>query len=126
MLLVAFAIFAGYYTDWLWYDSRRLHLASTPRSSAYRLALFVVFFLVAGGAVVLNSYLAYRFRPIFRPISPEQQSLDRYRVALDPFRRAADRVRGARRVLLRRCGDAGVADTSWCGCNRAAFGQTDP
>ena len=52
---------------------------------------------------MLNGYLAYRFRPIFRAISLEQQSLDRYRLALDPFRRVLLIGSGAaHRVLLRR------------------------
>ncbi|MET1060598.1 MAG: UPF0182 family protein, partial [Nocardioides sp.] len=37
-------------------------------------------------AVGANLLLAYRFRPIFRPSSPEQVSLDRYREAVTPIR----------------------------------------
>ncbi len=36
--------------------------------------------------VGINIYLAYRFRPFFRPNSPEQNGLDRYRDAITPIR----------------------------------------
>ena len=38
-------------------------------------------------AVASNCWLAYRTRPAFRGLSAEQQGLDRYRVAIDPYRR---------------------------------------
>ena len=86
VLFFGFTLFASYYTDWLWY--RSVDITSVYTTQLWvRLALFAVFFLVAAAAIVANAYLAYRFRPIFRAISLEQQSLDRYRLALDPFRR---------------------------------------
>ncbi|MEO8330157.1 MAG: UPF0182 family protein, partial [Candidatus Nanopelagicales bacterium] len=81
-----FALFVGYYTDWLWFREAGYEGVFTKQLWV-RVSLFVVFFAVAFGVVALNGYLAYRFRPIFRAISLEQQSLDRYRLALDPFRR---------------------------------------
>src|SRR5690606_17837415 len=51
-----------------------------------RVGLFVIFGALMGVAVGLNVYLAYRFRPLFRPASPEQTSLDRYREAVTPIR----------------------------------------
>jgi hypothetical protein len=52
-----------------------------------RVALFALFGLVMVLAVGASIWLAYRYRPAFRGLSPEQQSLDRYRVAIDPYRR---------------------------------------
>jgi hypothetical protein len=86
LLFFAFTLFASYYTDWLWYDTAGYSSVYT-KQLLVRGGLFVGFFLLAASAIVLNGYLAYRFRPIFRAISLEQQSLDRYRLALDPFRR---------------------------------------
>ena len=125
MLLVAFAIFAGYYTDWLWYRSAGYTSVYTTQLGV-RLALFVVFFLVAGGAIVLNGYLAYRFRPIFRAISLEQQSLDRYRLALDPFRRVL--LIGFGGLVGFFFGAAAMSEwrTLLAWMNRTAFGETDP
>ena len=54
-----------------------------------RALLFVFFFGLTAAVVGVNGWLAYRFRPVFRSISLEQQSLDRYRIALDPFRKLA-------------------------------------
>jgi uncharacterized membrane protein (UPF0182 family) len=85
-LLVTFALFVGFYTDWLWYSDAGYSGVFTKQLWV-RALLFVAFFLLAAAVVVLNGYLAYRFRPIFRAISLDQQSLDRYRLALDPFRR---------------------------------------
>ncbi len=85
-LLLSFALFVGYYTDWLWYSEAGYGGVFTKQLWV-RSLLFVVFFALAFGVVGLNGYLAYRFRPIFRAISLEQQSLDRYRLAIDPFRR---------------------------------------
>lgn len=39
------------------------------------------------GSVVANGMVAYRLRPQYRPVSAEQQSLDRYRDAIDPVRK---------------------------------------
>ena len=40
-------------------------------------------------AVWLSMFIAYRVRPVFRVMTPEQQSLERYRIALDPLRKLA-------------------------------------
>ena len=85
-ILIVFALFVGYYTDWLWYNDAGYGSVFTKQLWV-RALLFVVFFVLAAGMVLANAYLAYRYRPIFRAISLEQQSLDRYRLALDPFRR---------------------------------------
>ena len=55
-------------------------------------------------------YLAYRLRPIFRPTSPEQTGLDRYRDAVTPIRTwlliGVSVLLGA---VRRHLGDRGVA-----------------
>ncbi len=51
-----------------------------------RIGLFLVFGVVMGAVVGVNIFLAYRFRPLFRPASPEQTGLDRYRDAVTPIR----------------------------------------
>ena len=51
----------------------------------------LTFMLVSGGlmalVVALNLYLAFRLRPTFRPHSPEQANLERYREVVTPMRR---------------------------------------
>lgn len=52
-----------------------------------RAALFVVGFLIMGGIVLLNLYLAYSRRLIYPPTTPEERNLDRYRESIEPLRR---------------------------------------
>ncbi|WP_203701604.1 UPF0182 family membrane protein [Asanoa iriomotensis] len=71
------------WTDWLWFDEvHYTKVFSTVLTT--RLLLFLA--VGAAMAVVIggNLYLAYRLRPLLRPHSSEQQTLDRYRVALTP------------------------------------------
>ena len=67
-----------------------------------------------------NMYLAYRFRPLFRPNSPEQTGLDRYRDAVTPIRTWL--LVGVS-VLLgpvrRHLGDRPVARSTCCGATAA-------
>ena len=87
LVLAIFALtgFASIYTDRLWYNSAGYgQVFSTMLWT--KLVLFVVFGVVLGGAVALNVYLAYRFRPLFRPTSREQSNLDRYRDVVTPIR----------------------------------------
>jgi uncharacterized membrane protein (UPF0182 family) len=87
-VIVAFflvTLFASLYTDRLWYSS-------VGYSSVYdkmlwtRIGLFGGFGLVMAAAVAGNMVIAYRARPFYRPDSPEQTGLDRYRDAVTPLR----------------------------------------
>ncbi|MEV0425912.1 UPF0182 family protein [Micromonospora sp. NPDC050495] len=71
------------WTDWLWFDEVRYTQVFTG-VLATRLLLFLV--IGAGMALVLaaNLWLAYRLRPRLRPHSPEQATLERYRMLLTP------------------------------------------
>jgi len=125
VLFLAFTLFASYYTDWLWYQSIDFTAVYTTQLWV-RLALFLVFFLLAFAAIVLSAYLAYRFRPIFRAISLEQQSLDRYRLALDPFRRIL--LIGFGALVGFFFGAAAMSEwrTVLAWIHRTPFGQDDP
>ncbi|MDI2128036.1 UPF0182 family protein [Yinghuangia seranimata] len=85
VLVVAWILFANFWTDWLWYKSVGYGNVFTTKLWT-RLGLFLVFGVLMAAAVGLNMYFAYRLRPQFRGMSLEQQSLDRYRSALAPFR----------------------------------------
>ncbi|WP_148613945.1 UPF0182 family protein [Nocardioides rubriscoriae] len=87
LILAIFALtgFASIYTDRLWYQSAGYgQVFSTMLWT--KVVLFLLFGTLLGGAVALNIYLAYRFRPLFRPTSREQSSLDRYRDVVTPIR----------------------------------------
>ena len=90
LLAIIFYIFTGLYTDLLWYRSAGSgdgYALVFQTQLKIRLLMFVVFGGLMAAAVALNCWIAYRSRPAFRGISAEQQGLDRYRVAIDPFRR---------------------------------------
>ncbi|MDP3713717.1 MAG: UPF0182 family protein [Mycobacteriales bacterium] len=72
------------YTDLLWFrDVGFSEVFSTVLRT--KLLLFVAFGLLMALLVGANITLAYRLRPPFRPMSLEQQNLERYRVAVEPY-----------------------------------------
>ncbi len=77
--------FASIYTDRLWYVAAGYGSVFSTLLWT-KIVLFIVFGAVLGGVVALNIYLAYRFRPLFRPSSREQTNLDRYRDVVTPIR----------------------------------------
>ncbi|WP_299051751.1 UPF0182 family protein [uncultured Nocardioides sp.] len=89
VLLVLFLILTGLSSFW----TERLWFVSVDYGSVFttllltRITLFAVFGLVMALVVALNMWLAYRYRPTFRPPSPEQTSLERYREAVAPMRK---------------------------------------
>jgi uncharacterized protein len=86
MLAIAFVIFAGFWTDWLWY--RSVDFSSVFATMMWtKIGLFLVFGLLMAVVVGLNIYLAHRLRPPLSAMSVEQQSLDRYRMAIAGYKR---------------------------------------
>jgi uncharacterized membrane protein (UPF0182 family) len=86
VLLVVLA--SGFYTDLLWYQS--VDATSVFTTTLWtRLGLLMVFGGLMALIVGVNMWIAYRVRPVFRVMSPEQHSLERYRMALDPLRKLA-------------------------------------
>lgn len=72
------------YTDLLWFrDVGFSEVFSTVLRT--KLLLFLAFGLLMALLVGANITLAYRLRPPFRPMSLEQQNLERYRVAVEPY-----------------------------------------
>lgn len=86
VLLSALGSLVRVYTNWLWFGE-------VGYRSVFSTVLWtrIVLFLIVGTALALiigaNVFLAYRMRPPFRPISQEQENLERYRVALEPRKR---------------------------------------
>jgi uncharacterized membrane protein (UPF0182 family) len=76
---------AAIYTDRLWYrDGGYGEVFSTLFWT--KTGLFLFFAALMALVVGANVYIAYRTRPLFRPHSPEQTGLDRYRDAVTPIR----------------------------------------
>ncbi|RKN47127.1 UPF0182 family protein [Streptomyces hoynatensis] len=85
-LAIAFAIFAQFWTDWLWY--RSVDYTSVYRTQLLtRTLLFAVFGVIMALAVGFNIWLAHRLRPPLSAMSMEQQNLDRYRMSIAPYKR---------------------------------------
>ncbi|MFL6023916.1 MAG: UPF0182 family protein [Marmoricola sp.] len=86
VLLIGFSLFAGIWTDKLWYTSLGYSGVFTKLIWT-KVGMFVFFGLLMGLIVGGNLWLAYRLRPVFRPNSPEQANLERYREVINPLRK---------------------------------------
>lgn len=125
LIVVGFVIFTGFYTDWLWYES-------VDATSVYTVTLYtrIIMFFAFGATMAFiiagTMWLAYRFRPAITSLTPEQASLERYRMAIEPFKVAALVVIPSVIGLL-----AGItASSEWANFQRwrnaTEFGITDP
>ena len=128
VLVVAFfliSVFTGIWTDRLWFRSVDYSAVFTKMLST-RVLLFVIFGVLMGVVVGVNMILAYRFRPMFRPASLEQASLDRYREVVDPIRKWL--VLGVSGVVAVFAGASGAGQWRnfllWQ--NSQPFGKSDP
>ena len=86
VLGMAFVMFAGFWTDWLWYRSVKYSSVFTTTLWT-KIGLFFVFGLIMAASVGVNIWLAHRLRPPLSAMSMEQQSLDRYRMGIAPYKR---------------------------------------
>ncbi|MFF1722110.1 UPF0182 family membrane protein [Streptomyces sviceus] len=86
VLGMAFTMFAGFWTDWLWY--RSVNYSSVFTTTLWtKIGLFFVFGLLMALAVGFNIWLAHRLRPPLSAMSMEQQNLDRYRMSIAPYKK---------------------------------------
>ncbi|WP_327435204.1 UPF0182 family membrane protein [Streptomyces sp. NBC_01236] len=86
VLAMLFVMFAGFWTDWLWY--RSVHYSSVFTTTLWtKIGLFFVFGLLMAASVGVNIWLAHRLRPPLSAMSTEQQSLDRYRMGIAPYKK---------------------------------------
>jgi uncharacterized membrane protein (UPF0182 family) len=83
-LVVLFVVLTPIYTDLLFYRSVNFSKVFTTVLWT-RVLLFVLFGAVMAVVIGTNLVLAYRLRPPLRPLSVEQQNLERYRTALEPY-----------------------------------------
>jgi uncharacterized membrane protein (UPF0182 family) len=125
VLLIVFSIFTSFYTDLLWF--RSVDFASVfARTLAARALLFFVFGVVFAAAVAANFVIAYRTRPAYQAMIPGQQELDRYRMALDPYKRIVVLVVVTLLGLIAGSSAAGEWRTYMQWRNGVSFGQEDP
>jgi uncharacterized protein len=124
-LLIVASSLVGVYVDWLWYGSvgfRRVFQSVIDT----RLVLFAIFGIAMALAIFANLTVAFRMRPPFRPMSPEQQNLERYRVVLEPRRRVIFIVT----TVVVGLGAGASAQSNWrtwlLFLNGGSFGVKDP
>ncbi|MFE0778366.1 UPF0182 family protein [Streptomyces sp. NPDC058861] len=125
VLAMAFVMFAGFWTDWLWY--RSVDYSSVFTTTLWtKIGLFAVFGLLMGLAVGFNIWLAHRLRPPLSAMSLEQQSLDRYRMGLAPFKKWVLLAVTALVALIAGASASGQWRTWLMWINGVKFGQKDP
>jgi uncharacterized membrane protein (UPF0182 family) len=125
VLLIAFSIFTGFYTDLLWFRSVGYQSVFT-RTLGAKALLFVVFGVVFAAVVAVNFVVAYRTRPAYQAMIPGQQELDRYRMALDPYKRVVVAVVVTLLGLIAGSSAAGEWRVYMQWRNGVDFGQKDP
>ncbi|MFC9925514.1 UPF0182 family protein [Streptomyces sp. NPDC127190] len=125
VLGMAFTMFAGFWTDWLWY--RSVHYSSVFTTVLWtKIGLFFVFGLLMAVAVGLNIWIAHRLRPPLSAMSMEQQSLDRYRMGIAPYKRWLLLAVTALVGLIAGASAAGQWRTWLMWVNGVPFHQKDP
>jgi uncharacterized membrane protein (UPF0182 family) len=126
-LLILFSIFTSFWTDKLWFDSLG---GAYPRVFSTlvwtRIGLFVVFGALMALIVGVNLALAFRLRPLFRPNSPEQAGLDRYREVITPIRRVLLVSTSAVVGIFAGASGAGEWRNYLMWRHAQPFGRTDP
>ena len=88
VLLILAASLVNVYVNWLWFGEVGFRNVYS-KILVTKIVLFFVFGLLMAAIIGGNIAVAYRLRPPFRPMSPEQQNLERYRIALEPRKKLA-------------------------------------
>jgi uncharacterized membrane protein (UPF0182 family) len=125
VLLLLGGVGISLYTDLLWFRSvDYTTVFSTVLTT--RLLLFIGFGLLMAVIIGVNVMLAYRVRPPFRPMSLEQQNLERYRVAIEPFLTPVLLIGSSVFGLFAGLSAAARWQTWLLWRNGSTFGMTDP
>lgn len=125
VIVLGFVLFTGFYTDWLWFQSIEKTSVFTT-SLLTRGAMFAIFGVLMGVVLWLMMWWAWKTRPEYRGLTPEQASLERYRITIEPYR--AKLALGLSVVLGLFAGLTASAEwgTYQVWRNSTPFGVTDP
>jgi len=83
VLLIIATSLTGIYVNWLWFGE--VHFRFVYRTILWtKIILFLIFGFLMAVIIGGNLVVAYLLRPPFRPMSTEQQNLERYRVLIEP------------------------------------------
>jgi uncharacterized protein len=125
VLFTAIGTLTNVYVDYLWFDETGYTEVFWTELQT-RLLLFAVAAVAMGGLVALSIHLAWRFRPTFRPMSLEQQNLERYRQSVEPRRGLVLTAIGVVLGLFAGFTAQGSWETWLQFRNSTSFGQVDP
>ncbi|MGY1623407.1 UPF0182 family protein [Geodermatophilus sp. SYSU D00965] len=125
VLFTAIGTLTNVYVDYLWFDETGYTEVFWTELQT-RALLFAVAGVATGGLTALAIYLAYRFRPTFRPMSLEQQNLERYRQSLEPRRTLVLTAVAVVLGLFAGFTAQGNWETWLTFRNATDFGRTDP
>jgi uncharacterized membrane protein (UPF0182 family) len=125
VLFTAIGTLTNVYVDYLWFDETGFTEIFWTELQT-RALLFAVAGVATGGLVATAIYLAYRHRPTFRPMSLEQQNLERYRQSLEPRRGLVLTAVGVVLGLFAGFTAQGSWETWLSFRNSTNFDQTDP
>ncbi len=125
VLLSGFGALVGLYTDVLWF--REVHYSQVFTTIlGTRVIMFVLFGAGMAFLVGANLTIAHALRPQFRPMSLEQQNLERYRSAIEPRLRLLLIGVAALIGLITGMSAQGNWQTWLLWRNGVPFGRTDP
>ena len=85
LVVIAFFVFSGFYSDVLWFDQLGFLEVLTTRWAAFA-AMFAIGFVAMALIVWLSIALAFRARPVYAKLNSQ---LDRYQQVIEPLRRVA-------------------------------------
>ncbi|MHB8187406.1 MAG: UPF0182 family protein [Dermatophilaceae bacterium] len=124
IIIVLVTIAAQWWTEVLWFDSVGFTTVFWVELTT-KIGLFVACGLLTAAIVASSLLIGYRTRPVYPPVSAEQQNLDHYREVLEPLRRLATVAAPA--VLGIFAGSAGASQwqTFLLWANRVPFGSKD-
>ncbi|MGF7235979.1 MAG: UPF0182 family protein [Frankia sp.] len=125
LFIIVVSVFTRLYTDLLFFRSIGFSkVFSTVLTT--RIVLFVLFGVAMATAIGANIVIAYRLRPPVRPMSLEQQNLERYRVAIEPYLLAILMVVTTLFGIVAGLSASGRWRTWLQWVNQVPFGQKDP
>lgn len=82
----AFFSLAGYYIDWLWFES--VGFTSVWSTVLFtRIQLFLIVGVLTAALLSVNIYIAYKRRPLYVPMNIEVSGVERLRAQIEPVRR---------------------------------------
>ncbi|MFE9242697.1 UPF0182 family protein [Nocardiopsis sp. NPDC006938] len=126
VVIIAVLMFAAnFWTDYKWFNS--IGYTSVFLTELWtRVLLFAVAALVMAIIVGASIFFAYRARPRNRPMSLEQQGLDRYRQSIDPHRKLFFWIAVGALALLAGAAASGDWRSYLQFVNGVDFGVNDP